>query len=143
MSLKPELAVSAYNCGFTNPTFPPSFWLIRAIRAAHRGATALVPPIGIGCPSTWMLTAGRISVTRHVRNPPSAETSRTEGNRNSGVGLICGDCESPADATAAGPEAAVRSGARVELGLVLIPDRLAFYRNPPVGAACTGASGRR
>src|ERR1700677_509395 len=38
-----------------NPTFAPSCWLATATSPAQRGATALVPPTTVFCPSTRIL----------------------------------------------------------------------------------------
>lgn len=42
----------AYSSGLRYPTDFPACWLIRAINPEYKGATALVPPITPGCPST-------------------------------------------------------------------------------------------
>src|SRR5262245_18910260 len=44
-----------YSIGFQKPTCVPVFWLTSATRPAHRGATALVPPIASIEPSTSTL----------------------------------------------------------------------------------------
>jgi hypothetical protein len=52
MSCNAVVAAAEYKKGCKKPTGWPKAWLIRAMSPAHRGATALVPPMVMVWPST-------------------------------------------------------------------------------------------
>src|SRR6202021_3497057 len=53
ISLKEFVApVNPYNVGCRKPRCVPNFWLSKATRPLHNGATVLVPPITSDVPST-------------------------------------------------------------------------------------------
>src|SRR5271166_3585710 len=70
-----------YRIGLMNPALWPSFWLIRAIRPAHRGGTALVPQMVMDWPSTWIVwpVAGSASPATSGTPRPTGPAGLTAG----------------------------------------------------------------